>query len=157
MTKKPSIQREHLTIDSIEEQLLPSKSTRIVLTPEQVVLRYGELLNQKKIDEIIDLYHQEAEIIPDQLQSLSGKESIIEFYKNTFNTIELHGELKIQSIDLDHNLAIVRCEEPAEIKDLDSGLMIKSYFREIFVLKRLERQWYIHRYMFSQNPAQAIA
>lgn len=157
MTKKPSIQREHLTIDPIEEQLLPSKSTRIVLTPEQVILRYGELLNQKKIDEIIDLYHQEAEIIPDQLQSLSGKESIIEFYKNTFNTIELHGELKIQSIDLDHNLAIVRCEEPAEIKDLDSGLMIKSYFREIFVLKRLERQWYIHRYMFSQNPAQAIA
>ena len=92
-------------------------------------------MSQKKIDEIIDLYHQEAEIIPDQLQSLSGKDAIIEFYKNTFNTIELHGELKIQSIDLDHHLAIVRCEEPAEIKDLETGLMIKSYFREIFLLK----------------------
>ena len=85
------------------------------------------------------------------MQSLSGKEAIIEFYKNTFNTIELHGELKIQSIDLDHNLAIVRCEEPAEIKDLDSGLMIKSYFREIFLLKRIEQQWRIYRYMFSQK------
>ena len=157
MTKKTSIQREHLTNDAIEKQLLVSESTQSILTPEQVVLRYGELLNQKKIDEIIDLYHQEAEIIPDQLQSLSGKEAIIEFYKNTFNTIELHGELKIQSIDLDHNLAIVRCEEPAEIKDLETGLMIKSYFREIFLLKRIEQQWRIYRYMFSQNPAQAMA
>ena len=157
MTKKTSIQREHLTADAIEKKLLASESTQSILTPEQVVLRYGELLNQKKIDEIIDLYHQEAEIIPDQLQSLSGKEAIIEFYKNTFNTIELHGELKIQSIDLDHNLAIVRCEEPGDIKDLDSGLMIKSYFREIFLLKRIEEQWRIYRYMFSQNPAQAMA
>ena len=157
MTKKTSMQCQHLIADATKKNLLASESTQSILTPEQVVLRYGTLLSQKKIDEIIELYHQEAEIIPDQLQSLSGKEAIIEFYKNTFNTIELHGELKIQSIDLDHNLAIVRCEEPAEIKDLNSGLTIKSYFREIFVLKRLERQWYIHRYMFSQNPAQAIA
>lgn len=157
MTKKTSMQREHLTADAIEKNLLGSESTQSILTPDQVVLRYGTLLSQKKIDEIIELYHQEAEIIPDQLQSLLGKEAIIEFYKNTFNTIELHGELKIQSIDLDHNLAIVRCEEPAEIKDLDSGLMIKSYFREIFLLKRIEEQWRIYRYMFSQNPAQTMA
>ena len=35
--------------------------------------------------------------------------------------------------------------------------MIKSYFREIFLLKRIEQQWRIYRYMFSQNPAQAMA
>lgn len=81
MTKKTSIQREHLTNDAIEKQLLVSESTQSILTPEQVVLRYGTLLGQKKIDEIIELYHQEAEIIPDQLQSLSGKKLLSNFIK----------------------------------------------------------------------------
>lgn len=135
---------------------LDSKIANNTLSPEQVVLRYGELLNQKNIEQIIGLYHDDAEIIPDQLKSLSGKDAIIEFYKSTFQSIELNGKLKIHSVDIDRQFAIIRCEEPAEIKDLSSGITSQSYFREIFVLKYMEGKWLIYRYMFSQNPHQGM-
>lgn len=156
MTVQKSSQKE-LSVDIHDTaKQFDSKISNNTLSPEDVVLRYGELLNLKKIDQIIALYHNDAEIIPDQLSSLSGKDAIIEFYKNTFNSIELNGELKIHSVDIDGQLAIVRCEEPAEVKDLNSGLITKSYFREIFVLKQVEEKWLIYRYMFSQNSKQAI-
>ena len=31
----------------------------------------------------------------------------------------------------------------------------QAYFRELFVLRRTPDGWRIHKYMFSQNPAQA--
>lgn len=156
MTIQASSQKE-LSVDlDNTAKTLDSKIANNTLSPEQVVLRYGELLNQKNIEQIIGLYHDDAEIIPDQLNSLSGKEAIIEFYNSTFKSIELNGKLKIHSVDTDRQFAIVRCEEPAEVKDLSTGLIAQSYFREMFVLKLMEGKWLIYRYMFSQNPHQVM-
>lgn len=125
------------------------------LTPEQVVLKYGEYLNQQDIAKIISLYHQEAEIIPDQLNSLSGRDAIISFYQETFNSILIDGKLQIKSIDQNADLAIVRCEEPAKVTDVSTGEISHHYFRELFVLKKYDQHWLIQHYMFSQNDRQA--
>lgn len=69
------------------------------LTPEQVVVQYGQSLNQQNLDAIVALYDQNAEIIPDQLTSLKGYDSIVEFYQQTFQSIQIEGQLKIISCE----------------------------------------------------------
>lgn len=125
------------------------------LSPEQVVLKYGEYLNQQDIAQILSLYHDDAEIIPDQLNSLSGRSAIIAFYQDTFSSILIDGKLQIKSITQNADIAIIRCEEPAKVTDLSTGKISDHYFRELFVLKKHAQHWLIQHYMFSQNDHQA--
>lgn len=124
------------------------------LSPEQVIMQYGEYLNAKHLDGIISLYHDEAEIIPDQLPSIIGKALIVPFYQQTFSSIKIDGKLRVTSSDIDADIAIVRCEEQGNVTDLATGQTTKNYFREMFVLKKIKDTWLIYKYMFSQNNSQ---
>lgn len=122
----------------------------------KLVMQYGKLLQEGNIKQILSLYHPDAEIIPDALPSISGTQSIKEFYENTFRSIKLIGELKVIEVKIYENIAVVRCEEPATVEILASGVHEKSYFRELFLLKRASKNkpWKIQKYMFSQNKSQ---
>lgn len=123
----------------------------------QVILKYGEILQEGNVTEILKLYIPDAEIIPDGLPSLSGAKSIKKFYEETFSTIKINGTLDIKEVKLYGNLAIVRCEEPAVVNILKKSTHEKSYFRELFVLIRnpKTKKWKIQKYMFSQNKSQS--
>lgn len=150
---------------NLEEDLgvIPISSKRIVihkalsseLTPEETINKYGEYLAAQDVDKIIGLYHPNAEIIPDQSQSLIGIKAIIPFYHRTFNSIKIKGKLKITSVYKTNNIAIIRCEEPAEVTNLQTGKIDHQYFREMFVLVKSDNNWLIYKYMFSQNNSQA--
>ncbi|WP_180113418.1 DUF4440 domain-containing protein [Acinetobacter sp. YH12073] len=120
----------------------------------EVVKRYGQYLNEQDIDKILGLYHVNAEIIPDQLASVQGAGNIISFYKNTFASIKILGELAIHSVYESEDVAIVRCEEVGEVTDLSSGVKSDHYFREMFVLLKVDVEWKIYKYMFSINDSQ---
>ncbi|QIO05873.1 YybH family protein [Acinetobacter shaoyimingii] len=124
------------------------------LSPEQVIMQYGEYLNAKNIDGIISLYHDDAEIIPDQLPSIVGTALIVPFYEQTFSSIQIDGKLVVRSTDVSADIAIVRCEEQANVTELATGQTTKNYFREMFVLKKIKDTWLIYKYMFSQNNSQ---
>lgn len=124
-------------------------------TPTDVITEYLDLLQTQQIDRILALYAPDAEIIPDQAASLSGTDAIRSFYQETFSTIRLNGDLQITSVSTFADVAIVRSEEPATITVLATGEEVRSYFRELFVLTRIDGRWAIQTYMFSQNPAQA--
>lgn len=115
-----------------------------------LITNYGIYLQNGNIEEILKLYSPDAEIIPDGLSSLTNKKNIEIFYKNTFQTIKLHGNLKIKEVMIFDTIALVRCEEPAEVEILATGQKEKSYFRELFILRKENNNWKILKYMFSQ-------
>ncbi|ENZ0349365.1 hypothetical protein ACGAPV_003134 [Morganella morganii] len=119
-----------------------------------IIDNYGFFLKSANVLDIVKLYCDDAEIIPHNLPSLSGIDKINDFYEKTFSEIRVHGDLFITSIDVFENFACVRCEEPAEIEVLSKGDYVKSYFREIFILKKDKTSWRIYKYMFSENPSQ---
>lgn len=125
-------------------------------TPAGTVTRYLELLQEQDTDAIVELYVDDAEIIPDQAPSLSGLAAIRTFYEDTFRTIALLGDLRITSVTEFADVAIVRSEEPATVRVQATGEEISSYFRELFVVERRGDGWAIRSYMFSQNPGQAL-
>jgi ketosteroid isomerase-like protein len=115
------------------------------------ILQYGIYLNEGNIDEILKLYAVDAEIIPEEKQSISNKDNIKEFYIETFKTIKLTGELLVKEAKVYDNIALVRCEEFATMEVLETGFTQKAFFRELFVLKRdsENKSWEILKYMFS--------
>ncbi|MCW2264035.1 MULTISPECIES: YybH family protein [Sphingobacterium] len=117
-----------------------------------LIKNYGACLQSGNIDEILNLYCANAEIIPEAKPSLSSKMNIEAFYKETFETITINGDLIIKEINVFDNVALVRCEEPAEVKQLLNGKIEKAFFRELFVLIRANenQDWKIFKYMFSQ-------
>ena len=121
------------------------------LSPEDVIMQYGQYLQKKNLELILSLYHDDAEVIPEQLNSIQAKNELTPFYKNTFSSITIDGQLKITSTYQTENVAIVRCEEQAKIMNLATGIITTNYFREMFVLTQTNGTWLIFKYMFSQN------
>lgn len=117
-----------------------------------LIKTYGANLQNGNITAILNLYSTNAEIIPEAKASLSNKINIEAFYKETFETINIKGGLIIKEINVFNNVALVRCEEPAEVELLANGAIEKAYFRELFVLTRgsENEDWKIFKYMFSQ-------
>lgn len=126
-----------------------------VISPEEVVMKYGQYLQEKNLVDILDLYHDDAEVIPEQLQSVRGKQDLTTFYKNTFDSISIDGRLTITSSYQTESVAIVRCEEQGKVTNLITGETTTNYFREMFVLLKNQQKWWIYKYMFSQNKSQA--
>lgn len=63
--------------------------------------------------------------------------------------------MEVVSTEVYDEIAIVRSEQPVTVIAVADGTRTQAYFRELFVLRRTPDGWRIHKYMFSQNPAQA--
>ncbi|MCW2264032.1 MULTISPECIES: hypothetical protein [Sphingobacterium] len=135
--------------------MMSFEETKSLVT--NVILNYGKHLKESNVPEIIKLYAEYAELIPHGAQSLKGKRDIENSYEKGFKYIKIIGDLEIKSIDIFDNVAIVRCEEPSQVKSLKKGSIHNTYFRELFVLVRNQetQNWEIYKYMFSENPNQA--
>lgn len=131
--------------------------TSQTLTPKEVVLKYGQYLQENNLEKILDLYHDDAEVIPEQLQSISGKGNLTAFYQHTFESIKIDGQLVVTSTYQTEDVAVVRCEEQGNVTNLATGLTTSNYFREMFVLTKTNGSWLIYKYMFSQNNDQIQA
>lgn len=118
----------------------------------ELIKSYMSNLQTGNLSEILKLYASNSEIIPEAKSSISSKQDIENFYKETFTEIKLHGDLNITDVNVFGNVAILRSEEPADLEILATGAIEKSYFRELFVLtKESEKEdWKIFKYMFSQ-------
>ncbi|WP_406281249.1 nuclear transport factor 2 family protein [Nocardia sp. NBC_00881] len=124
-------------------------------SPSDTVTAYGIALQAGDKSSILALYTDDAEIVPDQIPSLSGRAAISQFYDDTFATIAMKVELQIVDVVELDGMAIVRSEQPVDVVHVANGQETKSYFRELFVLKNVDGSWKIFKYMFSQNLAQA--
>ncbi|TWG07628.1 YybH family protein [Saccharopolyspora dendranthemae] len=124
-------------------------------SPFDTATAYGIALQARDKSSILALYTDDAEIVPDQIPSLSGRAAISQFYDDTFAAISMKVDLQIVDVVEHDGMAIVRSEQPVDVVDVAGGQVTKSYFRELFVLKNDDGSWKIFKYMFSQNLAQA--
>lgn len=124
-------------------------------SPSDTATAYGIALQDRDKSSILALYTDDAEIVPDQIPSLSGRAAISQFYDDTFAAISMKVALQIVDVVEHDGMAIVRSEQPVDVVHVAGGQVTKSYFRELFVLKNDDGSWKIFKYMFSQNLAQA--
>ena len=120
-----------------------------------VVKAYMQALQAGDKDTILRLYADEPEIIPENLPSLRGRDAVDSFYTGTFAAIGMEVSVRVVSAEVYDQIALVRSEQPVTVIAVADGTRTKAYFRELFVLRHTPDGWRIHKYMYSQNPAQA--
>ncbi|HBN9481693.1 TPA: nuclear transport factor 2 family protein [Pseudomonas aeruginosa] len=118
-------------------------------TVRSIIANYGEALKRGDTKTILSLYRKNAEIVPDGLPTVSSKD-IEGFYNSTFKEIKIIGNLEIKDVIIEKGIAIVRCEESAEIFHLKTRTRRNYWFREIFILLQENEKWGIEKYMFSK-------
>ena len=89
------------------------------------------------------------------MPSLRGRDAVDSFYTGTFAAIGMEVSVRVVSAEVYDQIALVRSEQPVTVIAVADGTRTKAYFRELFVLRHTPDGWRIHKYMFSQNPAQA--
>jgi len=118
----------------------------------QSVLRsYETALNANDIDTILDLYGSEPVFMPQHAPALVGRAAVWAGYEQVFATIKLEVQFEIHEIEEAGDWAWARTSSSGRTEILATGVEVTEGNNELFVLRRENRAWKIHRYLFATN------
>lgn len=118
-----------------------------------VITRYGKLLNASDTDGILDLYGQDPVFMPQHAPAQVGRDQVRGAYKQVFDTIKLNITFTVHEIEEFDNLAYARTSSAGKTTIRGNGEIVNEANNELFVLRKEVGDWKIHRYIFStSNP-----
>ncbi|EJL63953.1 YybH family protein [Flavobacterium sp. CF136] len=119
---------------------------------KEIVSNYFKYLYETNIDAIINLYSENAVLMPADLPTATGKSELQIAYNQTF------GAIKFVSATTDYNevsiygdMAIVRTASDVNLFMINEKQDVKSKMREFFILNKENGDWKISRYMFNRG------
>lgn len=119
-----------------------------------VLQRYETALNSGDVDTITALYAKDGIFMPSMKPTASGTDAIRLAYQQVFATLDLNVKFHVDELIWRGDTAILRTTSDGSIKLLQAGATIENHSRELFVLKRMGKDWKFYRYLF--NEAQPI-
>ncbi|EJL24945.1 nuclear transport factor 2 family protein [Brevibacillus sp. BC25] len=123
---------------------------------ETVIKTYESALNANDIDTILALYSTEPVFMPQNAPALIGREAVRAGYEHVFNTIKLNVRFEIYEIEVTGDWAWARTSSAGRTHILSADVEVEEGNNELFVFRRENDEWKIHRYLFSTNrPLQA--
>ncbi|CAD0001720.1 YybH family protein [Flavobacterium chungangense] len=119
---------------------------------ETTVRNYFKHLYDSNTDAILDLYSENAVLMPADLPSAIGKAELVSAYNQTFMGIKfVSATTDYDEISVYENLAIVRTTSEVNLFLIKEKQDIKSKMREFFILSKEKEEWKISRYMFNRE------
>lgn len=119
---------------------------------ETTVRNYFKHLYDSNTDAILDLYSENAVLMPADLPSAIGKAELVSAYNQTFMGIKfVSATTDYDEISVYENLAIVRTTSEVNLFLIKEKQDIKSKMREFFILNKEKEEWKISRYMFNRE------
>lgn len=119
---------------------------------EATVRNYFKHLYDSNTDAILDLYSENAVLMPADLPSAIGKAELVSAYNQTFMGIKfVSATTDYDEISVYENLAIVRTTSEVNLFLIKEKQDIKSKMREFFILNKEKEEWKISRYMFNRE------
>lgn len=115
-----------------------------------LLLSYRDGLNASDVSGIIPLYTAEGVFMPQGAPTAVGKEQVNAAYEQVFSNIHLNIEFIIENIEVYSDHAYVRSTSKGTVKILATGEVYPEENRELFILKRMGKQWKIDQYMFNK-------
>jgi len=118
---------------------------------KSVIKAYEKALNGSDVREVIKNYSQDGVFMPSGKPTSVGRDNVIQAYEYVFQALDLNVEFHIDEIVRRGDLAFVRTTSDGKIKLLDKNITIKNNSRELFIMKRMDGDWKIYRYMFNET------
>ena len=118
-----------------------------------VISEYGKLLNASDTESILKLYGKDPIFMPQHAPAQIGRDQVRGAYKQVFDTIKLNIKFTIHEIEEFGDSAYARTSSAGQTTIHENGAIVNEANNELFVLRKEDGDWKIHRYIFStSNP-----
>lgn len=125
------------------------------MTIESMLQRYEAALNAGDTDTILSLYGREPVFMPQGAPALVGREAVRAGYEHVFATLRLQVRFTTHEVEVTGDTAWVRTSSAGRTRILASDTEVQEGNNELFVFRREDGAWKIHRYLFASNQPQA--
>ena len=122
---------------------------------EVLVKAYEKALNTNDLESILNLYGQTPVFMPQHAPALVGREAVRAGYRQVFETIKLNIEFTIHDVEVLGDTAWARTSSAGRTRILSAGIGVAEGNNELFIFKRENGDWKIHRYLFSTTQPRA--
>ncbi|MET3128970.1 ketosteroid isomerase-like protein [Arcicella rosea] len=119
---------------------------------KETVSNYFKYLYETNTDAIMNLYSENAVLMPADLPTATGKGELLPAYQQTFGAIKfVSATTDYDEISVYEDMAIVRTTSDVNLFLINEKLDVKSKMREFFILNKENEEWKISRYMFNRG------
>jgi ketosteroid isomerase-like protein len=87
--------------------------------------------------------------MPQHAPALVGRDAVRAGYRQVFDTIKLNVAFDIHEIEIVGDTAWARTSSAGRTRILGPGIEVAEGNNELFIFKRENGDWKIHRYLFS--------
>jgi uncharacterized protein (TIGR02246 family) len=122
---------------------------------EALLNAYEQALNTNDIEAILNLYGQAPVFMPQNAPALVGREAVRAGYRQVFDTIKLNVAFEIHEIEVQGDTAWARTSSAGRTRILSAGIEVAEGNNELFIFKRENGDWKIHRYLFATTQPRA--
>lgn len=118
-----------------------------------LIQRYETALNASDADGVMKLYASAPVFMPQHSPALVGRDAVKRGYDYVFSSIKLDVKFTVHEIEILGDLAYGRTASAGKTRILANGATVNDGNNELFIFKREQGQWKIHRYLFATtNP-----
>ncbi|MBV8101094.1 MAG: nuclear transport factor 2 family protein [Verrucomicrobia bacterium] len=120
-----------------------------------VIKAYEKSLNTSDTAAALELYGEDPIFMPQYSAALSGRDAVKAGYDHVFNTIKLNVTFTVHEVVEMGDLAYVRTTSAGKTEIFAAKTTVKEGNNELFIFRKEQGKWKIHRYLFaSTNPPQ---
>lgn len=130
---------------AVAEDRLSSREAAV----KEVVARYFQALNHGDVNTIVKAYHEDAVFLPPGKPAVRGIKAIENAYRSIFQRIDIETTHTYFDISVHADIGIVESASQGKVTKKKSDKTIDTANNELFVLKNINGQWTIDRYMFN--------
>ena len=119
-----------------------------------VLKNYEKALNTADAKLALSLYGSEPIVMPQGASAMVGREGVQTAYEGFFKNLRLQVAFQIQEIvSMGGDMAYVRTTSAGTQEILATHKVTKEANNELFIFRREDGKWKIHRYLFAtSNP-----
>jgi len=125
------------------------------MSVQSVLQSYEAALNSNDIDTILSLYGREPVFMPQHAPALVGRDAVRAGYEQVFATIKLDVSFTIHEVEEVGAWAWARTSSAGRTRILAVDAEVAEGNNELFVFRREDGAWKIHRYLFSTTQPRA--
>ncbi|MGA8476696.1 MAG: DUF4440 domain-containing protein [Chthoniobacterales bacterium] len=128
--------------------------TNTISRDRNLLKAYEKALNTSDATAALALYGSDPIVMPQSMPAFIGREAVQATYEGFFKVLKLNVVFTIHEIvDMGGDLAYGRTTSAGEQEILAGHKMSKEANNELFIFRKEQGKWKIHRYLFAtSNP-----
>lgn len=116
---------------------------------QSILQSYETALNTNAVDTILGLYGSEPVFMPQHAPALVGRAAVRAGYEQVFATLKLDVHFEIHEVEENGDTAWARTSSSGRTQILAAGVEVTEGNNELFIFRRENGEWKIHRYLFA--------